>query len=154
MTGLGSERTLSSGVCMTAPFDNCKNCGQPIQPRPNFGRGSGGLKKIFCCYNCRCAFNNRQYHRHLKDQVIDAYGGKCKCCGDDHREFLSIDHINGGGNQHRKRLKGNHFYELLKKENYPKEEYQLLCMNCNFSIGKYSYCPHQRKVGDALENRN
>lgn len=35
--------------------------------------------------------------RRMKLEVIEAYGGKCACCGVDNFEFLSIDHINGGG---------------------------------------------------------
>lgn len=35
--------------------------------------------------------------------------------------------------------------EAFIKQNFPKDEYQLLCMNCNFAKGLYSGCPHQRQ---------
>jgi hypothetical protein len=73
---------------------------------------------------------------------------KCACCGESHVEFLSIDHINGGGNKHRKSLHltgmGHNFYRWLIKKEFP-EGYRVLCMNCNFSLGHYGYCPHNPK---------
>lgn len=66
---------------------------------------------------------------------------ECACCGDTNLEFLSIDHIGGGGAQQRKELNNYHLPTWLKKNNYP-AGYRVLCMNCNFSIGKRGYCPH------------
>src|SRR3972149_2266120 len=34
-------------------------------------------------------------------QVLDAYGWRCECCGEQEPMFLTIDHIEGGGNIHR-----------------------------------------------------
>lgn len=81
----------------------------------------------------------------LKKQVLLAYGGKCACCGETQIEFLTIDHIHGGGHQHCKMLKGD-FYVHLRRERFPGKgkEYQVLCMNCNFAKGKFGLCPHQR----------
>ena len=80
-----------------------------------------------------------------KQMIINHYGGVCSCCGEKHLEFLSIDHIGGGGNKHRRELKKNHqlFYNWIVKENYP-EGFRVLCMNCNFAHGKYGYCPHEK----------
>ncbi len=72
-----------------------------------------------------------------KLEVLTYYGnGKCKCvkCGFFDMRALSIDHINGGGCQHRKDkhiLFSSKFYELLKKDGFP-IGYQTLCMNCQF----------------------
>jgi hypothetical protein len=44
---------------------------------------------------------------------------------------LSIDHINGGGGKHRKESNITHFYNWLKKNNYP-TGFQTLCLNCQF----------------------
>jgi hypothetical protein len=69
----------------------------------------------------------------------------CCCCGEKHFEFLAIDHINGGGNKHRKQLGlksgGASFYRWLIKNHFP-AGYRVLCVNCNFSLGAYGYCPH------------
>lgn len=90
---------------------------------------------------------NEYDRKRTKDEklaVIKNYGGKCVCCGENKFEFLTIDHVNGGGNKHRKKMgiAGNSFYKWLRKLNYPKDEYRLLCMNCNSSLGWYGYCPH------------
>lgn len=85
------------------------------------------------------------YHKlQLKIIVIDVYGGECSCCSEHRLEFLSIDHVNGGGNKHRKELNrwGNGFYHWLVSEGFP-DGFQVLCMNCNFAIGKFGYCPHE-----------
>jgi hypothetical protein len=83
--------------------------------------------------------------RQLKLEIIAAYGGECECCRESRAEFLSIDHINGGGRRHRKQLaeEGIGFYDWLKKQGFPQDEYRLLCYNCNLSLGKLGYCPHQ-----------
>ena len=78
-----------------------------------------------------------QYRAQLKREVLTHYGnGKCACiqCGFDDIRALSIDHINGIGNEHREILGitgGRPFYVWLKKNNFP-EGYQTLCMNCQY----------------------
>lgn len=68
----------------------------------------------------------------------------CNCCGENEIKFLSIDHIDGGGNIHRKNNKINKIAEWLRKNNYP-NGYQVLCYNCNLSKGFYGICPHKLK---------
>jgi len=70
---------------------------------------------------------------------------KCACCGEIHIEFLSIDHINNDGAEHRKKIGKGELYSWLKKNKYP-EGFQVLCMNCNISKGHYGYCPHQKET--------
>lgn len=86
------------------------------------------------------------YHKKLRLLILEKYGGyppKCQCCNENKLEFLSIDHINGGGAQQRKSLKGTSFYRWLKMNNFP-EGYRVLCMNCNWALGCFGYCPHQK----------
>lgn len=88
----------------------------------------------------------REYNRGIKQTVIDAYGGFCKCCGETEFSFLTVDHINENGAQERKNKKyrpGTGFYRYLIQNNFPKDNYQLLYMNCNFAKGKHGGCPHQ-----------
>jgi hypothetical protein len=88
----------------------------------------------------------KKYYRDLKQRVITAYGGACECCGEFYFEFLTIDHINGQGRVDRKaKGSGSGFYAWLEKNGFPKEGYRLLCINCNFAIGKYGHCPHKIK---------
>ena len=71
----------------------------------------------------------------------------CACCGETALEFLTIDHVGGGGNVHRRsttQTGGRAFYVWLQKSKWPKG-YRALCMNCNLSIGCYGYCPHQER---------
>lgn len=86
----------------------------------------------------------RAKDRALKQEIIDAYGGKCECCGEITFEFLTIDHINGDGAEHRRQIggKGRRLYAAIKAEGFPKDRYRLLCFNCNIALGFYGYCPH------------
>jgi hypothetical protein len=45
----------------------------------------------------------RELGRRRRQMVYDRYGGKCACCSETEFVFLSIDHIDGGGTQHRVR---------------------------------------------------
>lgn len=83
----------------------------------------------------------------LRLETMNAYGGKCNCCGLSQLEFLTIDHIFENGATHRKEtnLKGSDFYRWLRKNNYPQDEYQCLCMNCNFAKSlNFWGCPHKQ----------
>ena len=86
----------------------------------------------------------KNYKFRLRMAFIKAYGGKCDCCSESTQEFLELDHINGGGNQHRRTEKRD-IYQVAKLEGYPKDKYRILCSNCNHSLGTKGYCPHQLK---------
>ena len=58
----------------------------------------------------------------------------CQKCGFNHLAALSIDHIDGGGNAHRREIgvKNSHqLYKWIKANTYPLG-FQVLCMNCQF----------------------
>lgn len=81
-------------------------------------------------------------------ELIQAYGGKCKCCGETETAFLTLDHIGGGGSEHRRSFEGNHVRKMrqeLKAGGWPTDKYRLLCMNCNFATKHGKTCPHQLK---------
>lgn len=90
----------------------------------------------------------------LRSDVFEAYGGKCLCCGETTLLFLTIDHIDGDGNRHRKKVLGSHlkagthFYRWLRQNDYP-SGFRILCFNCN--MGRHrngGVCPHERTVCD------
>jgi len=86
-----------------------------------------------------------------KTKAINHYSNgtnSCSCCGEQHIEFLSINHINGGGNQHRKKVNksGWLFLKWLIDNDYPKG-YNVLCHNCNQADGNFGGCPHK---GDTI----
>ena len=88
----------------------------------------------------KMCFQHLSRMQKLRTLVIEHYGKKCACCGESHIEFLTIDHINGGGNRLRKSLKSyTSYYEYYRilKENYP-ADIQVLCMNCNFAKREYT----------------
>jgi len=94
---------------------------------------------------------SRKSNRKNKIIVMEYYSGssppKCACCGESHIEFLEIDHIGGGGCEHRRKLGlvgGTVFYRWLIKNNFPKG-FRVLCANCNRAYGSYKYCPHNKK---------
>lgn len=82
-------------------------------------------------------------YRKLRNALIAAYGGVCKCCGESEVMFLEIDHINGGGAKHlRSKPPATIYREML--ENYQPTEYQVLCSNCNRGRQRNGgVCPHQ-----------
>lgn len=75
-----------------------------------------------------------------------AYGGAfCKCCNEDILEFLTIDHVNGGGRAHRQQVgAGDKIYRWLRDRDYPKG-FQVLCFNCNYATYRYGRCPHKKR---------
>lgn len=113
----------------------CKNCiGQRDKEYRSKNRGLINRRK-------------REYRLKIKIEVFGHYAGrppKCACCDELHIEFLGIDHINGGGTKHRRKIgKGSsQIYRWLKRNNYPKG-YRVLCNNCNSALGLFGYCPHK-----------
>ena len=83
----------------------------------------------------------RSRHHRKRQEVFDHYGNKCECCGETEPMFLTVDHINGGGKKHGKKV-GN-MYVWLASTGYP-EGFRLLCMNCNFGRERNGgVCPHK-----------
>ena len=70
----------------------------------------------------------------------------CKCCKETEIQFLTLDHINGGGNKERKH-NGNHQikWRQIIANDYP-PIYQVLCMNCNWGRRLDGICPHEKKT--------
>ena len=92
---------------------------------------------------------NKVAARKRRQVVLSFYGGnppKCQCCGEQEYRFLTIDHMNNDGTNHRRELGINSSTDLyiwLIHSDFPKE-FQVLCMNCNF--GKRmndGICPHK-----------
>lgn len=85
-----------------------------------------------------------------KIDVFQHYGGcKCRCCGESRLNFLTLDHVNNDGADHRRRLYGSgsasvgvRFYRELKKAGLP-PGFQVLCFNCNITKGLFGECPHE-----------
>lgn len=98
------------------------------------------------------ADDQRKQQRELKSQrkfiVLSHYSGslpRCACCDEERIEFLTINHLNGGGNAHRRTMTTN-FYLWLIQNDFPKD-FNVLCLNCNFAQGhsRDGLCPHERE---------
>lgn len=109
------------------------------------------------------ATQKRAYDK-VRLEILTHYSGgipKCACCGESGLPFLTIDHIDGKGADHRREIGmvqgtalqtanqkikvnigGNGLPYWLKKNNYP-EGFQILCANCNFAKRQKPICPHQ-----------
>ncbi len=88
-----------------------------------------------------------RYRRKLKQEVIDAYGGRCVCCGETNPAFLTIDHKNNDGAAEKKGVRngaGAQYYRKLRQLKWP-GHLQLMCYNCNCSRHFWNRgrnCPH------------
>jgi hypothetical protein len=107
------------------------------------------------CRECADKRNARNVERwkEIRQEVLDHYGAPyCSCCNEKFDYvFLHLDHINGGGNKHRRAFSKNGsmnahkqvYYEIIRK-NFP-PGYQALCANCNMAKGLYGECPHKKE---------
>jgi len=98
-----------------------------------------------------CLKKKQDEHLRRKLKCFEHYGNACKCCGEAIEEFLTIDHINGGGNNHRREIGGHSgknphanskIYAFLIRNGFP-SGFQTLCFSCN--RGKWmnkGTCPH------------
>jgi predicted restriction endonuclease len=129
----------------------CKKCGGTDRYEHQ------AAKRVYRgCIACRAAASQKSYsrvgqkekrtdyRRQLKQAVLAEYGGQCACCGEDTPEFLSVDHVDNSGAEHRRKIGRSGLYWWLKKHNYPKDNFRLLCFNCNCARDKFGVCPHEK----------
>jgi hypothetical protein len=130
----------------------CTTCGvvKPLEAFYAQRHAHSLLNRSTRCIDCTRA-SNRARARERKRLVVQHYSGGvgcCACCGVADLAFLSIDHLDGGGTQHRASIKATEnatdFYRWLIKQGYP-PGYRVLCYNCNMAIGFYGECPHERE---------
>lgn len=118
-------------------------------------RHSTGYRSM--CRNCENATRKRPKHQprpatliRYKGKVLDHYGAKCSCCNEANTRFLSVDHIDDNGHDHKgrgkHRYKGETLYRLLVRLGFP-AGIRILCFNCN--IGRRNNkgtCPHRDEI--------
>lgn len=120
----------------------CVQCGQSAAVgRPRCSKCMAYVRRK----QAKCAVDTKR-------AVFDHYGRRCVCCGETTPEFLSVDHVDGGGTKHRESLaggkSGSGFYRWLRRNNFP-AGFQVLCFNCNCAKGFYGECPHARAGREA-----
>lgn len=129
----------------------CKNEPKEVNPRTG--------KVYTACAKCRKEareYRNIQVRRAagkrawdkrsriLRGKLFSMYGNACKCCGETQEEFLTIDHINNDGKEHRETTPNTfkRWEEMLAT--YRPDLYQTLCMNCNWGKQQFGVCPHKK----------
>lgn len=136
----------------------CKKCGEVKQIDQFFKKNHTKDGRSGACRVCdtkvtrssqvknrdRLLSTQAAYRHKARADAVEHYGGKCACCGESHKEFLAIDHIEGGGTKHRKEINGMAIGIWLRKNNYP-SGFIVLCHNCNMARGFLGYCPHERE---------
>ena len=83
-------------------------------------------------YRARKHQRGKELDQEKRLEVLAHYSGgtlKCATCSITDIDVLSLDHINGGGGQHR-RIHSN-FDRWIIRENFP-SGFQVLCRNCNW----------------------
>lgn len=85
----------------------------------------------------------REKQQTIKTIILWHYSGgtmRCICCGINGKQFLTLEHIGGGGNKHRKEIgKGSKINWWLLQHNLPKG-FEILCWNCNCAKGMHGFC--------------
>lgn len=85
---------------------------------------------------------SREAKARLKSSLFDMYGHSCARCGFEDKRALTLDHKLNNGNQERKTLGERGVYTKARNSFLP-DEYQILCMNCQFI----------KRVEDCRENQ-
>lgn len=147
----------------------CNKCGQlkPLSDFTRSARGKYGYKAV--CKICWAAYmreyyesnpdaraGRSSYHKNLrnkhKEQVFDMLGTECACCGEADKRFLTLDHVNNDGADHRRELGGgkgsggpDKVWRWLAKNPEASDRFQILCYNCNCAkqYTGLGVCPHQ-----------
>jgi hypothetical protein len=130
-----SEKGKSRINSTTREYRRSAKCRQYVQEYRASGRAAANSRKYKTTGKGKLAnlLHQRALVKKCREAVFDFYGQTCSRCGFSDRRALSIDHINGGGNEHRKKIKaaGTAFYVWLVRNKFP-QGFQTLCMNCQF----------------------
>lgn len=82
--------------------------------------------------------SRRDWLRHIREEVIEQYGGVCACCAERLYELLRV--IPGPSAD--KPPGGTSIYLWLRKSGYP-PGYLVFCAGCAQSKTLLGYCPHE-----------
>lgn len=140
-------RRLEQGLCVDcgkAPIaaSSKRNCTSCLRKRVKQNQTPEG--------KVRAATQQRRRYREIREQVIDHYtdgNRSCMCpgCRVTGLEFLTLDHVENNGSDHRKEIpSGMKLFRWCIQNNFP-AEIQVLCWNCNTAKQFYGdgTCPCQ-----------
>ena len=140
---LRSQRE-QAGLCvycgLIPPTEDRKGCSECLRKQ----------SEINSRYSKRHPDRIREKRRECRWKVIEKYGGRCCCCGEDTKEFLTIDHKNNDGCVERMELYGTQsgsgyrwFLKLIRDS--VRDDLQVLCYNCNNARHVFGVCPHEQR---------
>ena len=123
----------------------CKLCNE-LKDDKQFHHEQGKLRRRIC-WTCR----GKRERAKLKLDMLDNLGNGCQCagCWEDHPDFLTLDHRNNDGAQQRLQYNEQQIYRLARREGWPKDKWQVLCIKCNWAKGQYGICPHHSGISAA-----
>lgn len=81
-------------------------------------------------------FQEARLRDKVRSEMIEAYGGRCKHCGENDAIVMTLDHTFNDPEKEYEECGtsargGKWLYRKLKREGWPQERFQLLCFNCN-----------------------
>jgi len=142
-SALRRQRRASAGLCHCGRerkigYNTCSIC---VEKSLLWGRSNPNKKE-----------DGIAWRKSVRARIFAHYGKQCACCGFSCQDFLTINHINGGGNQHRKEVGGGTiFYSWLIRHNFP-SGFNTLCYNCNCAAGHNGgICPHKTSCADSAK---
>lgn len=113
-------------------------------------KGRNYQRKAYGVNKANILFSNKKYKERVFEKVLSGYGNKCACCGEQNKEFLTLDHVNRDGASHRKIRHQYGIYRDVINSGFP-NNYRILCMNCNWATRYSMVCPHIKKFSKMLE---
>lgn len=120
----------------------CTKCGKMTDEFTLSKRSKDGFRPR--CKRCESE-DRKDLDKRNKLKVIRHYSNgdfECECCCEKKLEFLTVDHTDGSGSETRKNDPSQYqIYRWVIRNKFP-SGFRILCMNCNFSIGIWGYCPH------------
>jgi hypothetical protein len=113
----------------------CRDCRKKYQER-YCKENKDEINRKHRIYNHEHRKQRGQQYREWREQrhllVVYVYSDgyvKCKLCNEDDLDVLTIDHINGGGTKHLKKIPNADLYAWLINESFP-DGFRVLCWNC------------------------
>ena len=125
---------------MRKDLHQCPHCGDPMPE---------GWTKEACppCHKVG-VLASTSWRWKLSRQIFDHYGWRCYCCGERHPFFLTLDHVEGKGNIHRKEVRkmgSNDWYKWVIENDFP-EGFRTACYSCNLGAARNKgVCPHKEE---------
>lgn len=152
--GLCAQCKQTSVVAPTRTCDRCRKRKRDYMAAVRIARRESGLcvrcgkapstDALYRCSACK-QHKNTQYKKE-REQMLDAYGRVCACCGETEVRFLTLDHLRDDGNIHRSKVGKRGVLRNVRLQGYPTDAYALMCYNCNCGrANNGGVCPHQQR---------